>query len=124
MRSVSSVKNFVKSFWRRLRSPVAASTAPKPIERPFRVLVFDWDGTAVVDRRENASRLARSAEDLLTEQVWLVVVTATNLSNIDGQFCQLLPPPLPPSACWSAPTVAPRCTGLIALVNQCAVFCA
>src|SRR5581483_8762823 len=64
------------------------------LERPFRAWVFDWDGTAVVDRAEDAAPLARLVEDLLRQQVWIVVVTGTNFGNVDRQFCRLVLPRL------------------------------
>lgn len=63
------------------------------LERPFAAIIFDWDGTAVVNRQEDATGLARLAETLLTERVWLIVVTGTNFGNIDRQFCRLVTPP-------------------------------
>src|SRR5438067_1410867 len=62
------------------------------LERPFRAIVFDWDGTAVVDRSEDATPFAGAAEALLRLGVWLVVVTGTNFGNIDRQFCRLVAP--------------------------------
>ena len=88
------IEKLVQTLRRRSLSPAAVATFPKRLERPFRVVIFDWDGTAVVDRREDASPLARLAEDLLTQQVWLAVVTGTNFSTINGQFCQLIAPGL------------------------------
>lgn len=67
---------------------------PSQVERPFRALIFDWDGTAVVDRREDATTLARLAEGLLQKNIWLAVVTGTNFGNIDRQFCTLVAPDL------------------------------
>ncbi len=54
--------------------------------RSFRVVVFDWDGTAVADRHEDASALRASLERLLRAGVLVVVVTGTNAHNIDAQL--------------------------------------
>lgn len=62
--------------------------------RRFRAVVFDWDGTAVADRRENASALVTLAEALLRQGVWLVPVTGTNFGNLDRQFCTHVEPVL------------------------------
>lgn len=74
----------------------AASGAVRPetdsLRRLFRAIIFDWDGTAVVDRREDATPVATFAEALLRRGVWLAVVTGTNFGNIDRQFVQLLAP--------------------------------
>src|SRR5712692_9414416 len=67
---------------------------PSQLERAFRAIIFDWDGTAVVDRREDGTALARIAECLLQESVWLAVVTGTNFGTIDRQFCRLVAPDL------------------------------
>ncbi len=70
----------------------AASLMPQSLQRPFRAIIFDWDGTAVTDRREDATPLVHVAEPLLELGIWLVVVTGTNFGNIDHQFCQLIHP--------------------------------
>lgn len=63
---------------------------PAVLEHPFRAVIFDWDGTAVVDRREDATALITVAEALLRLRVWLAVVTGTNFGHIDRQFCSRL----------------------------------
>ncbi|HEX8034275.1 MAG TPA: glycosyl hydrolase family 65 protein [Ktedonobacterales bacterium] len=63
---------------------------PRSLRRPFRVIIFDWDGTAVADRREDATPLVRVAEPLLDLGIWLVVITDNNFSDIDRQFCHLI----------------------------------
>ncbi len=65
---------------------------PPTLQRPFRTIIFDWDGTAVVDRSEDATPLARLIEDLTEAGVWCVVVTGTNFHNIDLQLCRHLRP--------------------------------
>jgi trehalose/maltose hydrolase-like predicted phosphorylase/hydroxymethylpyrimidine pyrophosphatase-like HAD family hydrolase len=67
---------------------------PGQVERPFRAIIFDWDGTAVVDRREDGTALARLAEGLVQKNVWLAVVTGTNYGTINRQFCTLVAPGL------------------------------
>lgn len=63
------------------------------LQHPFRAIIFDWDGTAVASRRDDATALARLAEALLNQNVWLILVTGTHFGNIDRQFCSLIPPP-------------------------------
>jgi hypothetical protein len=48
--------------------------------------VFDWDGTAVPDRRADASRLRALVEALGGLGLELAVITGTNVENIDGQL--------------------------------------
>ncbi|MBF6590692.1 MAG: hypothetical protein IVW57_09195, partial [Ktedonobacterales bacterium] len=62
------------------------------LARPFRAIIFDWDGTAVANRTEGTIVLAQLAERLLDMGVWLAIVTGTNFGNIDRQFCQHLAP--------------------------------
>ncbi len=54
--------------------------------RPFRVVAFDWDGTAVVSRWEDASPVRDIIERLLRAGVYVVVITGTNFQNIDRQL--------------------------------------
>ena len=49
-------------------------------------IVFDWDGTAVADRSADASVVRNRVEALLAQGVHVVVVSGTNLANIDGQL--------------------------------------
>lgn len=65
-------------------TPPAAAT--RALARPFAALLFDWDGTAVVNRQEDARPLARELEALLRHRVWIIVVTGTNFPNIYRQI--------------------------------------
>ena len=62
------------------------------LTRQFRMIVFDWDGTAVTNRQEDASALAHLAGPLLSDGCWLVVVTGTSFDHIARQFCDLVEP--------------------------------
>ena len=57
-----------------------------PLDRRFRLIVFDWDGTAVATRAEDATPIRGPLERLLRRGVLVVVVTGTNLRNVDGQL--------------------------------------
>jgi trehalose/maltose hydrolase-like predicted phosphorylase len=59
---------------------------PKALDRRFEAVVFDWDGTAVPDRRADAADLKAMAEALSLAGVDLVVVSGTNVDNVDGQL--------------------------------------
>ncbi len=72
--------------------PTSESEAAAPLERLFRAIIFDWDGTAVANRHESGASVANLAEMLLRQNVWLVVVTGASFANIDRQFCQLVSP--------------------------------
>lgn len=71
---------------------VEAAATTRIRHHPFAAIIFDWDGTAVASRHDDATGLARLAESLLNQNVWLVVVTGTNFGNIDRQFCSLVSP--------------------------------
>jgi hypothetical protein len=50
---------------------------PPRLARPFKIIAFDWDGTAVMSRREDATCVRISVEKLLRLGVSIVIVTAT-----------------------------------------------
>ncbi|MEW6554156.1 MAG: glycosyl hydrolase family 65 protein [Actinomycetota bacterium] len=54
--------------------------------KAYRIIVFDWDGTAVRDRAADARPVALALRDLLQLDVYVVVVTGTNYDNIERQF--------------------------------------
>ncbi len=56
----------------------------------YRLIAFDWDGTAVTSRADRPERLAEAMEHLLRAGVTLVVITGTNASNVSGQIAPLL----------------------------------
>lgn len=67
-------------------SSQAPSPWPEALERPFAVLAFDWDGTAVADRRADATALRERLLALLARGVTVVIVTGTHLGNVLGQL--------------------------------------
>lgn len=56
------------------------------LDRTFAAVVFDWDGTAVPDRRAGAAPLRRLVHQLTEIGVELVVVSGTHVGNLDGQL--------------------------------------
>jgi trehalose/maltose hydrolase-like predicted phosphorylase len=56
------------------------------LDRRVEAVVFDWDGTAVVDRRSDASSVRRVVEHLCAAGMDLAVVSGTNVDNVDGQL--------------------------------------
>ena len=56
------------------------------LDRRFEAVVFDWDGTAVPDRRADASRVRALIEKLCGLGVDLAVITGTHVGNVDGQL--------------------------------------
>jgi hypothetical protein len=59
---------------------------PCLVERPFRIIAFDWDGTAVVHRREDTAQLRDSVERLLRLDVFLMIISGTKFPTIDQQL--------------------------------------
>ncbi|HVE41214.1 MAG TPA: glycosyl hydrolase family 65 protein [Planctomycetota bacterium] len=66
--------------------PESCRTLPRALQQPLRILAFDWDGTAVADRREDATPTRELLEPLLDLDVLVVIVSGTNFGNIDRQL--------------------------------------
>jgi hydroxymethylpyrimidine pyrophosphatase-like HAD family hydrolase len=60
------------------------------LRRSFRIIAFDWDGTAVKDRSADARPIAGPIEQLLKLEIAIVVITGTNFKNVDRQFSSLI----------------------------------
>ena len=58
--------------------------------RPFEIIAFDWDGTAVRNREVDAGAVTAVLEELLKLGVTIAVITGTNFHNIDRQFSSLI----------------------------------
>lgn len=63
-----------------------AEPLPAELDRRFEAIVFDWDGTAVPDRRADAGRLRALLEKLCARGLDLIVVTGTHVDNVDEQL--------------------------------------
>jgi trehalose/maltose hydrolase-like predicted phosphorylase len=66
--------------------PAETDDLPPELCQPFRIIAFDWDGTAVAGRQEAAGPLRDQLERLLRLGVSVAVITGTNFPNIDRQF--------------------------------------
>ncbi|HZD58826.1 MAG TPA: hypothetical protein VE439_00020, partial [Anaerolineae bacterium] len=69
------------------------SAFPRIKKHPFKVIAFDWDGTAVINRAVDARPVTEVLEDLLKFGVYIVVITGTNFGNVDRQFSSLITGP-------------------------------
>lgn len=67
-------------------SAPAQGLVPSKLLRRFDLVVFDWDGTAVANRSEDASEVCRLIEALLQRGVLVAVVTGTHLGNLERQL--------------------------------------
>ena len=61
-------------------------TALRNLERRFRLVAFDWDGTAVANRADDAAPVRGPIERLLRCGVLVVVITGTNVGHVDRQL--------------------------------------
>ncbi|MBD0293281.1 MAG: glycoside hydrolase family 65 protein [Jiangellaceae bacterium] len=55
-------------------------------DRTFEALIFDWDGTAVPDRKADATAVRSRLEALCRAGVHVFVVSGTHVGNVDGQL--------------------------------------
>jgi hypothetical protein len=65
---------------------LAEASLPAALDRRFEAVVFDWDGTAVPDRRADAATLRTLVEEACSLGLHLGVVTGTHVGNVDGQL--------------------------------------
>src|ERR1035437_9840404 len=56
------------------------------LARRFEAIVFDWDGTAVPDRRADATHIRKLLEEASAQGLELAVVTGTHVGKVDGQL--------------------------------------
>ena len=67
-------------------APSTDPAMPPPLARRFEAIVFDWYGTAVRDRRADATRMRRLVEDACAAGLELAVVSRTDVGSVDGQL--------------------------------------
>ena len=65
---------------------MGARLSPPLLARRFEAAVFDWDGTAVPDRRADADRVRRVIEALCANGFDVGIVSGTHVANVDGQL--------------------------------------
>ena len=75
-----------------MTSPSRLERLPQALQRRFELIIFDWDGTAVPDRRTPVPDLNRALEALLLRGVWIAPVTGTKVENLENQSLLLLSP--------------------------------
>ena len=68
------------------RGQVVGPELPAELDRRFDAFVFDWDGTAVPDRRADASGVRAAVERLCALGADVAVITGTHLGNVDPQL--------------------------------------
>ncbi|MCJ7491013.1 MAG: hypothetical protein MUP15_02470 [Dehalococcoidia bacterium] len=65
---------------------------PQVLQRRFDLIIFDWDGTAVPDRRTPTPDLNKALETLLLQGVWIAPVTGTKVENLEMHSLSMLSP--------------------------------
>jgi trehalose/maltose hydrolase-like predicted phosphorylase len=63
-----------------------ATDLPAELDRRFEAFVFDWEGTAVQDRRADASALRAAVERLCALGADVAVISDTDLGDVDAQL--------------------------------------
>jgi trehalose/maltose hydrolase-like predicted phosphorylase len=71
---------------RQSRRQVVGPELPVELDRRFDAFVFDWDGTAVPDRRADASGVRAAVERLCALGADVAVITGTHIGNVDPQL--------------------------------------
>ena len=83
----------VRTAHRRRGAAAEAMDLPATLRRPFRLIAFDWDGTAVENRRVDASPIRVEIERLLQAGVFVAVITGTNFGHVDRQLTSAIHAP-------------------------------
>ena len=60
------------------------------LKRKYKIIAFDWDGTAVPDRYSDSSELVEVLSSLLDLGIYIIVITGTNINNIHKQFSSFI----------------------------------
>ena len=69
-----------------MRGTTGPGSARDALDRRYEALVFDWDGTAVPDRRADAGSLRAAIEELCELGMHLAIVSGTDLDTVDRQL--------------------------------------
>jgi kojibiose phosphorylase len=69
-----------------LRAPTATVIPAPELDHPFRLIAFDWDGTAVPSRTADATRVVRLMDAVLALGARLAIVTGTHFGNVKNQL--------------------------------------
>src|ERR1035437_9083388 len=60
------------------------------LTKPFKIIAFDWDGTAVENRKVDASLVTSKLDSLLKLGVYIVIITGTNFDNVNNPSTSLI----------------------------------
>lgn len=71
-------------------------------QKRYKAIFFDWDGTAVLNRRADPGPVIRKMIPLLDQGMYLIIISGTSYENIaGGRLEQLLPPGAWASSTWA-----------------------
>jgi len=70
------------------------SAIERACSRPYPLIAFDWDGTAVPHRKDPAQDVVSRVEKLAELGVINAIITGTNINNLSGIFFDLVRPDL------------------------------
>ncbi len=73
--------------------PATGGSLPPELDYSFKIIAFDWDGTAVMGRHEDATLVRDLMDRLLRQGVVIVIVTGTNFANMDRQLAAAIQGP-------------------------------
>ena len=69
----------------------------KELDKLFKIIAFDWDGTAVENRYADASSVVEKLGRLLKLGRYIFIITGTNIKNVTRQTGSLASPKIPPN---------------------------
>ena len=81
-------------FWGKMFATKTDPLIRKKLDHKFKIIAFDWDGTAVKSRHHPVDDILWRLESLLKNGVKVVIITGTHFGNIDSQFCSKVKPEL------------------------------
>lgn len=64
------------------------------LKHKFKIIAFDWDGTAVKSRKHPVDDILGRLESALEKGIIIVIITGTHFGNVDGQFTSKVNPRL------------------------------
>ena len=66
----------------------------KILQHKFKIIAFDWDGTAVKSRKHPVDDILGRLEASLQKGIVIVIITGTHFGNVDNQFTSKVNPHL------------------------------
>jgi hydroxymethylpyrimidine pyrophosphatase-like HAD family hydrolase len=64
------------------------------LQHKYKIIAFDWDGTAVKSRKHSVDDILGRLESALEKGIIIVIITGTHFGNVDSQFSSKVNPRL------------------------------